>query len=417
MLPRHLWGHIALLIAIVVILTGCGKAPADLVLLTTGNTTRTAVAAAVKEFEAENPGITVQIVNTPGKDYYVKSLTMLAGRAQVDVMWMGQGFGIFAGRGALLDLMPMIESDSGFDLSRYQSEVVGWYRQGQGIYGIPYGVETLVIAYNKDLFDAAGMPYPHSDWTVEEMIAAGRKLTQFNKDHRRIKVAGLGMKEIDYRYFGLTLLTPDHQRFALNTAEGREWLELTTQLVSERILQKGGELESLDRLTGFLNGQVAMMEIASWDIPEVKNRALFSWDVVAIPIGPGGKRAAWASSSGYSIVRSTRKPDLAWQLVKKLTNAGFQKQIVQRTVPVSPSLHEEYLSAHQGSPRHLSELLKMLPYMQPLERIACYQEIEAEWVYWRDQALLGKIPPAKALEQAESHINRILSLHTGPRPQ
>lgn len=43
--------------------------------------------------------------------------------------------------------------------------------------------------------------------------------------------------------------------------------------------------------------------------------------------------------------------------------------------------------------------------------IAPFQEVEAEWMYWRDQALLEKIPPEKALREAESHINRILDLH------
>lgn len=248
-----------------------------------------AVEAAVAEFEQEHPEVKVRIVSTPGKDYYVKSLTMLAGRAPVDVLWQGQGFAIFAGRGALLDLGPLIERDAAFDLSAYRPQVVDWYRHHGALYGLPYGVDVLAIAYNRDLFDAAGVAPPQPEWTLEEMVTKAKALTRFEPGAKRIKTAGLGLKDLDHRYYGLSLLGEDHRRFALNTELGREWLQKNVDLIDERILQRGGELESLDRLTGFLNGQVAMVEVATWDLPELIGRVLFRWDLVAMPIGKGGR--------------------------------------------------------------------------------------------------------------------------------
>lgn len=395
---------------------GCQRNDRDgLVLLTPGGALRAAVQAAVAEFEREHPGVRVRVVSTPGKDYYVKSLTMLAGRAPVDVLWMGQGFGVFAGRGALRDLTPLMQRDAEFDLSAYLPQVVDWYRQGNGLYGIPSGIETTVIAYNQDLFDAAGEPYPAPDWTVEDMLAAAERLTRFDPHSRRIQVAGLGMKNLGYQYYGLDLLTGDHRRFALNTEAGREHLRQNVELIGKRILQKGGEFESLDRLAGFLSGRVAMMDVTASNIAELHDRVLFRWDVVAMPIGKTGKRLGWASSSGYCIARNSKHPELAWELLKKLTDARLQKEkaALAITIPTITALHEDYLKAHPAPPAHVGEVLKMLDHMQPSPRIAAFQEAEGEWGYWRDLALLQKIPVEKALNEAESHINRILDLQAG----
>lgn len=396
-------------------LIGCRSDDADLVVLTIGGWTRLAVEAAVEEFEQEHPGVRVRVVSTPGKDYYVKSLTMLAGRAHVDVLWLGQGFGIFAGRGALLDLGTLIGRDTEFDLSIYNSQVVDWYRRGDALYGIPYGVDVQAIAYNQELFDAAGLPYPKPDWTVEEMIATAKELSQFDPNSGRMKVAGVGMNGLDYRYYGLDLLSEDHQRFALNTDVGREWLRRNVDLVRARILQKGGELESMDRLAGFLNGRVAMIEAATWDIPELRDRAPFRWDVVRLPIGRTGMRIGWASSSGFSIARNTKHPELAWALLKKLGSAKFQERNFANTIPTLNTLHGAYLQAHPAPPEHLPELLKMTNHMLPNPRIAAFQEVQSEFIFWSDQALLEKISPETALREAESHINRILDLEHASR--
>ncbi len=392
-------------------LAGCGREDENLVLLTPGGRMRPAVAAAVAEFEREHPGVKVQVVTTPGQDYYVKSLAMLAGKAHVDVLWMGQGFGIFAGRGALRDLTPFVERDGGFDLALFRPEVVDWYRLGPQLYGIPYGVDVMTIAYNKEIFDAAGVAYPTSDWNLEEMLEIARKVTRIDSRSGRVKVAGLGMESLDYRYHGLKFLSDDQRRFALNTERGREWLERNVELIHrERILQRGADLQSMDRLSGFFNAQTAMIEFATWDLPEAEKRALFAWDVVAIPIGAGGKRSSWASSNGFCMARDTRQPDLAWELLKKVTGIGFQRSVLNATIPTQPTLYPEFLQAHPH-PKQVGELLEMQDFMQPNARIALFQEVDSEWIYWKEQALLKKLPVAEALAKAESHINRILDLH------
>jgi len=402
MIPRFRLRWLAALL-LPLFLAACGRDDgADLVLLTTGGSIRKAVEAAADDFRRENPGVRVQIVTTPAKNYYVKSRAILAGRAHVDVLWMGQGFGMFATRNALLDLGPFLKKDPDFSWRDYQPEVMGWYRYGSRVYGMPYGIDLPAIAYNKDLFDAAGLPYPTSGWTLDQMLALAKKLTVPPR-------TGLGLRGIDYRYFDLSLLTKDNRRFALNTPAGREWLELNVKLIDrEHLLTRGSDQGAIDRLSGFLNRQVAMVDVYTWDLDDLRRRAPFRWDIVALPKGRTGQRLGWASSSAFCISRRSRHPDLAWKLVRKLTGPAFQKAMFNRMAPVLQPLNAGYLQANPAPPQHVADILKMLGGMRPDPRIAEFQEIAAEWNYWMDKALLEEISPAGALAQAQTHIDRIL---------
>lgn len=48
-------------------------------------------------------------------------------------------------------------------------------------YGIPFKQEMWCVYYNKDIFDAAGVPYPSGSWTWDEYVATAKKLTDKTK--------------------------------------------------------------------------------------------------------------------------------------------------------------------------------------------------------------------------------------------
>ena len=43
---------------------------------------------------------------------------------------------------------------------------------------IPQNLSSLVVYYNRDLFDAAGLAYPANNWTREDFLAVAQALTQ-----------------------------------------------------------------------------------------------------------------------------------------------------------------------------------------------------------------------------------------------
>ncbi|HTR20308.1 MAG TPA: sugar ABC transporter substrate-binding protein [Gemmatimonadales bacterium] len=83
----------------------------------------------------------------------------------------------FANRGVLLDLAPFLPR-LGVDLARYDSTVLGIFRRGAAVYAIPKGYTPMVIVYNRDLFDRAGLSYPVADWTWDDFLHTAKALTR-----------------------------------------------------------------------------------------------------------------------------------------------------------------------------------------------------------------------------------------------
>ncbi len=383
----------------------------ELVLITGGGTLGESSRAMARQFEQDHPHIRVRVVSTPGKQYYVKSLTMIAGRAPVDVMWLGQGFGMFASRGALLDLAPFIEADPAFNLDDYFERVVDWYRYENQLYGIPTGIDVEVLGYNREHFEQAGLASPDLNWTIDDLVAAGQQLTPQSSPNGRRERIGLGFDVIPLAYYGLRLLTPDDRAFGLNTPMARDWLVLNRRFREEEpILAARGDRESMDRLGSFIGGRISMMSVYTWDLADLEAQMKSPWDVVPVPLGPDGKRRAWASSAGFSIPHHSKHPQEAWLLLKYLVSASFQEQAMDKSIPALKSLQKGFVEIGGGSTNRQA-FLDSLDYLEPTPRIGALGEVAAEWRYWRDRSLLGQIEPAEALTQAERQINRILAYH------
>jgi multiple sugar transport system substrate-binding protein len=58
---------------------------------------------------------------------------------------------------------------------------------GDRVYGFPTNTGVHAIWFNKDLFDAASMPYPQSGWTWDDLIETARKLTLREKNGRPVQ--------------------------------------------------------------------------------------------------------------------------------------------------------------------------------------------------------------------------------------
>ena len=130
-------------IAALVVLSGCGgEPPAEVVNLSLFTWTRPGELAINQqlreEFEAEHPGVRVEIINEPGDRAMDKLQTMIAAGNPPDVMSIhGAYFVPLAANGALLDLDPLIAEDADFDLEDFYPELVDLCRYDGGLYSLP----------------------------------------------------------------------------------------------------------------------------------------------------------------------------------------------------------------------------------------------------------------------------------------
>lgn len=78
----------------------------------------------------------------------------------------------------LLDLQPLLDADASLTINDYPSALLTPFKNGSGLYGLPYAVAFRTLNYNQDAFDAAQLRYPTDSWTLNDLTNAARKLTR-----------------------------------------------------------------------------------------------------------------------------------------------------------------------------------------------------------------------------------------------
>jgi multiple sugar transport system substrate-binding protein len=81
-------------------------------------------------------------------------------------------------RGVLLDLSPLIEQDTQFDLSDFCPCAVDLLALEARVWAIPSSIDLGTMVYNAEIFDEYGIAYPENGWTWDDFLATATALRQ-----------------------------------------------------------------------------------------------------------------------------------------------------------------------------------------------------------------------------------------------
>lgn len=387
--------------------SGCRKHINDcseLVLLCPSGQILQSIQPALQRFSSENPGISVRIISSPAKDYYTKTLSLLAAQQQVDVLWIGQGLGMFAGRNTLLPIDGMLAQDQEISPESFSAGVLNLYRSKRRLYGLPYGFDVEMLAVNEDLLQRFNVAAPADDWTMDQFVDIGVKASIYGKS-MRIKLHGLGMSEIPPGYRGLSVIADDGRQFGLKSSDAVDWVKTNQKLISQGVLLPSATEGQFDRLNEFISERVAVMRVFTWELTDLKNKATFNWRLLPIPRNPKNTQFAWASTSGFSISMNSLCPDESWRLVKALIGSETQKSLQKTTIPAFVSELDHY--AAKLDPRERA-IMTVIPNAKADARVKRADTALSEWRYWGDKSMQGEVTPEQALKNAESRIDKML---------
>ncbi len=300
-----------------------------------------------RAFEANHPNVQVALSLYPNRGFGTRVLTAIAAGEGPDVWYQFYAPDI-AAQGFLEDLTPYLEASTVDE---------GWFESARrrGVYnGMTYGVPrdavSGFIAYNMDIFDAAGLAYPEDGWTVEDYRATALALTDADAE-----IYGAGGIEggegcMMWSPFSFNLggdLTSEDGRTvtglmdSAGTVEAMRWcLGLVTE---DQSATPGSMAEQFGEVT-FMSGDVALQSLSDWEIPALTEQADFNWGVVAPPrFDENSEVVPWADSYMYYMWSGSDSKDAAWQLIEYLSGPEAQRIAAEAGVwaPNSPAVWEE----------------------------------------------------------------------------
>lgn len=266
------------------------------------------------EFNKEHPEIKVEYIRIPGDDYSQKVSQMIAGNTAPDVMLTFEtDLPKFAKAQAILPLEDYLAGSDAIDSSDFIPAVQELSESTGGTYGLPWCYASELLFYNKDMFDAANIDYPTSDWTWDDYeeaakaltITDGNKTTQWGTD--ALTTGGI--------WYALAGQAGDDviKNGKLALGDGmKKALEFQNKLTNEdKVCPQPEAGSSVSDL--FTSGQAAMCLNGSW-MTSVYKDVDFHWDIETLP---QDERDYNTLHTGfYTINSKSENADAAWTFIE-----------------------------------------------------------------------------------------------------
>ena len=272
---------------------------------------------------------------TTSDEYGTKMIANMTANDMPDIFYVGpESVKSYADNGYIQPLDDLVDSEVVDQLwpalmtaYRYDGDTVG---EGS-LYCLPKDLSCFAFAYNKDLFDEAGLDYPDPEnpYTYDEFIEVCQALTKDTDGDGEIDQWGVananqwGMTPYLYSN-GARFLTDDYTTVNLVDNEAMKnafefYVGLTTEYGVTPSVEQDTALGGYQR---WLDGQIGFYACGTWDVAAFMDKATFpyEWDLCAYPIGPDyDKSSTWLGTVGYAVSASTEYPELAAGLITKLS--------------------------------------------------------------------------------------------------
>lgn len=362
----------------------------------------------VAAFNGRQSRVTVTLSHIPSATDYVKRLTAdLAAGTPPDIALMNyRRFAAFAARGAFDPIAPYLATSSALQSSAFYPEVVSAFTRGGTLIGIPQNASSLVIYYNKNLFQQAGIAFPKDDWSWDDFLTAARGLTKGTEQY------GIGISPEMIRVAPFiwqnggdiadNLATPTKLTFdrAESTGAFQWFVDLQTR---HKVAPDAVQVAAQDDESRFLNGRSGMFFDSRRVVPTLRTITAFDWDVAPLP---GRKtRASILHSDAYLLPAASKNKAAAFSFMEYANSAEGQTFIAAtgRTVPSIKAIAETPIFLDPSvKPANNRVFLNAIPIIRPTINVDRTEEIESVVNNEIKRAFYGQATVAEAIGVAQS---------------
>ncbi|MEI8198646.1 MAG: sugar ABC transporter substrate-binding protein [Eubacteriales bacterium] len=371
------------------------------------------LAAMIAAFEKQYPYIKVDLQTIGYDDYFTQLQTKVSGGNTADLFELNyENFVAYASAGALYDLKDAISSTK-VDLSGFYKTAIDAYQYKGDQYAIPDSFSNVVLVYNKDLFDKAGIAYPTNDWTWDDIATAGKAIRALGDD-----TFGF-YRPITFNEFfkasaqnGGSLISADGTKFTIDTPENVKALTGMLDLVNGSNVQPTQEqLGGMGDWDLFESGRLGMIATGIWCFGTFKDACDFNWD---ISVEPGNtQKATHFFSNAYAVSANCTHPEEALLLAQFLAGSKEATSLrVGASWELPPVTYEDVTAAYlsQKDPANRQAVFDSLAYLITPPVVKQNAELQEIINSYLNKAIAGDLSAADALKQCQAECETKITL-------
>jgi len=361
--------------------------------------------AIVDAFEAENPTIKVEVSSAPYADYFTLLQADFAGGDPPDVFELNyENFVSYAANDVLLDVSSYVSADAPY----YPRALAAFQYDGKQL-ALPETFSTVLLFYNKDLFDQAGIEYPTAEWTWDDAMEAAKAIRALGDD-----IWGIYSPIQFWEFYkkaaqnNCAFFNEDMTESTINSPECVAALETMVSFVTEDVMPDEIELGGVANEELFAQGKLGMVVIGTWMFAAFQE-VPFAWD---IQLEPGmAQKGHHFFSNGVAVAKDTEYPEAAAAFAQFLTASETAATVRVDTGWELPALDQpEYFQSYleQTPPDNREAVFQALesPVVPPV--IERQTEMQDALTSVLSAVALGELDPQTALDTAKDQIDSLL---------
>ena len=288
---------------------------------------RDSMVAICDAYTAKNPDVVIDVQVTSWNEYWTKLEAAAESNTMPDIFWMHTNQILYYTEfGMLADVTNLYDDVDPEYYQKHFSEISIGNAQGFDgkMYGVPKDKDNIVLCYNKEMFDAAGVAYPDEDWTWDDMVDASEKIhaatgkygfMAYNDDQQ-------GYWNFVYQAGGC-ILTEDKTKGGFDQEGTRKAMDFYINLQKTDWCPDQTYFAETTPQTAFYSEGGAMYLEGNWNLwamsenfPEMRGK----WNVAPLPKCPdpvqGDGRATISNGLCYSTAARGKTRDIALDVIK-----------------------------------------------------------------------------------------------------
>jgi len=373
----------------------------------------------IKQFEADHPGIKVNLVNISGSREAMQKLeTKMAAKDGPDVMSLHGAYYVgFADAGVLADLEEFARDDADFGLSDFHPRLVEMCRYQGKLFSLPRYTSIYSLFYNKALFDAEGIPYPGkgSSWTWDDYLKACKAITKDTNGDGKPDQWGCMIDFWGARLYpwlwanDANLMDDKLEKCTMDSQEAVETLQFLADLrLKYKVAPKSTSTERNEGLNAFARGNVGMYMSGPWDIQTLDEAENLKWDVAPMPTKK--TKATMLGTENYGIYAQTKYPKEAWALFNYLLSAKSQAAMSDQLGKMPSRVSVLQGAYAKGKVNYNRQVyVDAVEYAQQPPNIPEYSQVQDILQAELDRIWIGAVSVKDGLRVATDKVNKKLA--------
>ncbi|WP_080839209.1 ABC transporter substrate-binding protein [Cohnella massiliensis] len=372
-----------------------------------------AMEAIAKEFTAENPHIEIKVEVIPWGDYWTKMSAAAPAGTLPDVFWMHGGQFVKYATGNFLEPITNKVQAGEIDLSNYAADLASIYTLNGENYGVPKDFDTIGLAYNKELFDQAHIPYPDDTWDYAKLAEVAKQLSQPDKG-----IYGFGAKlDTQTGYWndmlanGGSILSDDMSKSGYDEPASIEALQARYQMILDGASPTHQQMTDTEATEMFKSGKLAMIFDGSWRISDIDGSEIIKgkWDWAKLPMGKV-KRGNIINGLGNVMSAAGKNKEEAWLFLKFLGSQRAAEITAEMgaAIPAFNGTQEAWLTSkpHLNLKVFTDQVADAIPYPSGSKSYPVWFAKEPEIM---SQAWGGAIPVEEAAKKVAEMMNQAIA--------